>query len=361
MSLVKKIIVFINDEDNGDTLEERIEMAEIEFEGNDEALKAAIEQVKQSDDAPAGMGGSSSRRRRAESSGSDWGGSSESSSDSDSDSDFEPATAAHSDKASNSSNRSAASERRPKKKTASTCNPKERIHTRKEPAKLKPSAKKADDSSPLLKQQWGCIYRLTNKLNSKKYIGKSVEFKTRMGTHRRMADGCRYLNNAIRKYGWDNFKKEIIIDDVPEEDLSNLETSYIDVENTLAPNGYNLTKGGEGSSGYKHTDETRKKYFNGRYGTVCFEKKKKKWIARSSSPESKFIGYYFTKEKAEEALEHYNETGECLESDRTKRKYGTGSIRIWRKRYQARKRINGKPRTKMFDTEKECEKWLKST
>jgi hypothetical protein len=54
-----------------------------------------------------------------------------------------------SDKASNSSNRSAASERRPKKKTASTCNPKERIHMRKEPAKLKPSAKKANDSSPL--------------------------------------------------------------------------------------------------------------------------------------------------------------------------------------------------------------------
>lgn len=70
MSLVKKIIDFINDEDNGDTLEERIEMAEIEFEGNDEALKEAIEKVKQSEDAPAGMGGSSSGRR--ESSGSEW-------------------------------------------------------------------------------------------------------------------------------------------------------------------------------------------------------------------------------------------------------------------------------------------------
>jgi len=211
------------------------------------------------------------------------------------------------------------------------------------------------------KQRWGCIYRLTNVLNSKKYIGKSVNYKSRMGNHRRMEDDCRYLNNAILKYGWENFRQEIIIDDVPEEDLSNLETSYIDVEDTLAPNGYNLTKGGEGMSGYKHTDETRKKYYNGRYGTVYFHKQHKKWCAQGSYPEYKPIGYYFTKEKAEEALEHYNNTGECLESDRTQRKMGTGTIRKVGKRFEARKKINGKRRSKMFDTKKEGEKWLKST
>ena len=213
------------------------------------------------------------------------------------------------------------------------------------------------------KQRWGVIYRLKNVFNGKMYIGKSVDYKSRMGNHRRMEDNCRYLNYAIRKYGWDNFKKEIIIDDVPEEDLPNLETSYIDVEDTLAPNGYNLTKGGEGSSGYKHTDETRKKYFNGMIGSVDFDKKHKKWRARSSYPEYKQIGFYDTKKKAEEALEHYKKTGECLESDRTIRKKGLGSIRKSKngKRYLAIKKINGKRRTKTFDTEKECDKWLKSS
>ena len=150
---------------------------------------------------------------------------------------------------------------------------------------------------------------------------------------------------------------------MPEEDLNNLETSYIDVEDTLAPNGYNLTKGGEGTSGYKHTEEAIQKMHNGRYGSVYFHKGSKKWIAQSSSPECKRIGFYDTKEKAEEALEHYNETGECLECDRTYRKYGTGNIRKSKngKRYVAQKKINGKLRSKTFDTEKEGEKWLQST
>ena len=209
------------------------------------------------------------------------------------------------------------------------------------------------------KQRWGVIYRLTNVINGMKYIGKSVHYKRRMRQHRTSKKKT-YISRAIRKYGWDNFKKEIIIDDVPEEDLNKLETSYIEVEDTLAPNGYNLRKGGEGTSGYKHTDETRKKYYNGRYGSVYFCKTHKKWQARSSTPESKFIGFYDTKKKAEEALKHFNDTGECLESDRIMRKKGSGSIRKTEngKRFEARKYINGKLRGKTFDTKKEGEKWL---
>ena len=36
-----------------------------------------------------------------------------------------------------------------------------------------------------------------------------------------------YFSRAIRKYGWENFTKEILIDEVPEEDLDNLEINYI--------------------------------------------------------------------------------------------------------------------------------------
>ena len=68
---------------------------------------------------------------------------------------------------------------------------------------------------------------------------------------------CRYLFNSIKKHGWNNFKQEIIIDDVPEEELNNLEISYIELENTIAPYGYNLTKGGEGMTGFHHSQETK--------------------------------------------------------------------------------------------------------
>lgn len=74
------------------------------------------------------------------------------------------------------------------------------------------------------KQRFGCVYRLTNLVTKKTYIGKSVNFKRRMRQHKHsMKKGKAYLSRSIRKHGWDKFKKEIIIDDVPEEDLSNLE------------------------------------------------------------------------------------------------------------------------------------------
>ncbi len=210
----------------------------------------------------------------------------------------------------------------------------------------------------MVKQKWGCLYRLTNMVNGRVYIGKTVNFNSRMSKHKTLKLKT-YISNAIQKYGWENFKQEKIIDDVPEEDLSNLEISYIEVENTLAPVGYNLTVGGEGVSGYKHTDEAIRKMHNGRYGCVTFDKQCKKWSARSASPEGKFIGLYFTKEKAEEALKHYNETGECMEWDRIKRKRGTGTIRKRGKRFDARITINKKTYRKTCDTVAECEEWLK--
>ena len=46
------------------------------------------------------------------------------------------------------------------------------------------------------------------------------------------------------KYGWENFTKEILIDDVPEEDLDNLEINYIAFYNSFnREKGYNLHKG----------------------------------------------------------------------------------------------------------------------
>ncbi len=190
---------------------------------------------------------------------------------------------------------------------------------------------------PKCKQRFGCVYRLTNLITKRAYIGKTVNFKRRMGEHKydskKMA--TTYLSRSIQKHGWHNFKKEIIIDDIPEEDLSNLEISYIEVENTLAPNGMNLTLGGEGMSGYKRSKESCEKtkqglivYYANRdqFGTVSFVKSKNKYVVYGPAPDCKYIGQYLTKKKAKEALNQFNESGKILESDRKKRRRGTGSI-----------------------------------
>ena len=179
-------------------------------------------------------------------------------------------------------------------------------------------------------QRWGCVYRITNTVNSKKYIGQSVDFKSRMKNHK-TKKLTSPISQAIQKYGWDAFKVEIIIDDVPEEDLENLEDSYIDVENTLVPNGYNIQKKG---------------------GNVSFNKQHQKWEAYG--PKKKYIGHYFTKEKAEQALKLYKETGERLATDVTMRRRGTGNIEKRGNRWRAR--FKGKSKT--LDTEEQCEEWL---
>jgi len=105
-----------------------------------------------------------------------------------------------------------------------------------------------------------CIYMLISP-SKKCYIGKTVNLKRRFRKHRR-ARGDKILYNAIRKYGWDNFLKviiEVFDDDVSKETMSEREIYWIAKHETLKPNGYNCTKGGEGMLGRKVPEETRKK------------------------------------------------------------------------------------------------------
>ena len=221
----------------------------------------------------------------------------------------------------------------------------------------------------MTKQKFGCIYRLTNLVTGKTYIGQTLHFRKRMTQHKSSGKKSKaYLSYSIQKHGWNKFKKEIIIDDVPEEDLDNLEISYIAVENTIRPHGYNLTIGGEGTSGYKFTPEQREKKREAaiihaanrdRFGTVSFSKKQKKYRVIGPAPARKNIGRYFTKKKAVYALNIFLKTGNRIKSDRIIREKGTGTIRKRRKRYNVIYKKNKKAFSKTFDTPEECEEWLK--
>lgn len=88
------------------------------------------------------------------------------------------------------------------------------------------------------------IYKITNLLNQKMYIGQSVHPDKRWWehcAHARRKDDNLPIHLAIRKYSPENFKMEIL---EWTEDYDNQEIYYIKFYNTLSPNGYNLTKGG---------------------------------------------------------------------------------------------------------------------
>lgn len=121
--------------------------------------------------------------------------------------------------------------------------------------------------------------------NGKRYYG----ITGKQNINRRWHNGNGYYCNnhfyrAIKKYGWDNFKHIILFDNLTKHEACLLEQCYIALyDTTNIDKGYNITIGGEGVSGYKHTEETKKKMSqalkgenNPNYGKPCSEQTKKK-------------------------------------------------------------------------------------
>jgi len=98
-----------------------------------------------------------------------------------------------------------------------------------------------------------CIYRL--QFRNMSYIGQTNCTKTRFIKHRSTRADCRFIHNIIKKYGWESIQIYIIRTGLTLEQANTLETLNIKLFNTLAPNGYNLTMGGDSRT---PSEETKK-------------------------------------------------------------------------------------------------------
>lgn len=98
------------------------------------------------------------------------------------------------------------------------------------------------------------IYKITNKLNNKNYIGKtSRDLKVRWREHTSKARQITgyYLHNSIKKHGEKNFTIQEIARAETEEEANALEKEWINYYHTNKKEyGYNLTKGGDGIKKY---------------------------------------------------------------------------------------------------------------
>jgi group I intron endonuclease len=126
---------------------------------------------------------------------------------------------------------------------------------------------------------YGVVYRITNKLNGKCYIGKTVN-STRFSVHisKAIKTGVKTLiGNAIRKNGADAFIYEIIEPCNSDKELNEREIFYIDFYKTFhSDGGYNLTKGGDGGHKRFVSIETRLKIIAANTGRPCAPETKKK-------------------------------------------------------------------------------------
>jgi group I intron endonuclease len=109
---------------------------------------------------------------------------------------------------------------------------------------------------------YGFIYCITFP-NGKKYIGQTTkEIEERINEHICVSktDAQYLLSKAIRKYGENTIVYEAIDIAHDRDELNVLEIEYILFYNThyLKGNGYNMTDGGEGVVGYRHTEESKR-------------------------------------------------------------------------------------------------------
>lgn len=130
----------------------------------------------------------------------------------------------------------------------------------------------------------GIIYRWTNKVNGKKYVGQTVNPRKRYLQHYNgeRADS-QIIDRAILKYGVENFDYTVLLTihaDTREELrglLDEAEIASIRLEQSYYKTGlgYNMTLGGLSRGNFEHTEETKIKLSRMKKGRLLSETAKR--------------------------------------------------------------------------------------
>jgi len=132
----------------------------------------------------------------------------------------------------------------------------------------------------------GYIYKVTNIINNKIYIGQTIRnVDDRWKQHIKDSKQKRYKHihfyRALNKYDIDNFTIEtidyVLYEDIKElkDKLNELEKYYI-LKFDSFKNGYNSSLGGEGNVGLKHSDESKEKMRKANLGRTQTDETRKK-------------------------------------------------------------------------------------
>lgn len=171
----------------------------------------------------------------------------------------------------------------------------------------------------------GYIYCITNLINRKQYVGQTTNPKGRKQQHFR-AKNKHIISNAIRKHGKENFTWQNL-EVCSVQDLNARETFWIATLNTKRPSGYNITNGGYGIRGYRHTQKSKDKMSKVRKGIKPTDEHRRKnsearkgiipWNKGIPTPQK-------TRDKISKAKKGYKPSKEIIEKMKGN-KFGIGN------------------------------------
>lgn len=119
---------------------------------------------------------------------------------------------------------------------------------------------------------FGIIYKVTNKVNGKIYIGQTTQALRRRAQGHfadvSMNRDKSIFHKALKKYDREDFVWEILEYCSTKAELDEMEFHYIRQYNSFGPGGYNLTLGGAGVVGFSHTAATKIKISEQQLGTA---------------------------------------------------------------------------------------------
>ena len=163
------------------------------------------------------------------------------------------------------------------------------------------------------------IYKITNTVTGKFYIGSAVNIKIRWANHRSKLGANKHVNrhlqNSWNKHGEDSFTFEVL-ECCEKERLIEREQFYIDNEKPA----YNILPTAGSPLGVKHTDESKRKISEAHKG-VPFSEEHKRKLSEAKMGNQNCLGVKHTDETKRKISEAKmgNRLGVKL-TDETKRK-----------------------------------------
>jgi group I intron endonuclease len=166
----------------------------------------------------------------------------------------------------------------------------------------------------------GIIYKITNLINEKMYIGATTRsLKERFKGHRFDANRNKtnmLIHEAMRNFGCENFKCELI---EYTDDLEARERFWIKEYNTLAPNGYNTSPGGISHPGEENN------FYNKKHSQETIALLSEIMKERSKDPKNlPFLGHHHTEETKRELSESHKGKHHKEETKQLMREINTG-------------------------------------